>query len=261
MFNLQKLQNLFYVLNQLNLSELLLIDIETVPAEASFQQLAPAMQELWSDKVSKIKPEFENGPEAAYPELAGFYAEFGKIICISAGYFAEVAEATDADSSSKRMQLRVKAFAGDDEARVLQDFFEVVEKMQKKPGFKLAGHNIQEFDIPYICRRAVILQVDLPEVLELYGRKPWEIPVVDTMQLWRFGERRHFTSLQLLTSVLGIASSKDDIQGYDVGRVYWQEHDLERIIRYCRKDVIAVAQLLLRLKKMPLLTEQDIVLA
>ncbi|MBX5439668.1 MAG: ribonuclease H-like domain-containing protein [Thermoflavifilum sp.] len=216
------------------------------------------MQALWLEKMTKIKPEIESSPDAAYVQRAGIYAEFGKIICISVGYFTEIMTPSAEGNTEKRLRLRLKSFAGDDETHILEDFFQVVGKMQKKTGFKLVGHNIQEFDVPYLCRRAVILQVELPEILELYGRKPWEVPVLDTMQLWRFGDHKHFTTLQLLTEVLGIPSSKDDITGQDVARVYWEEQDLERISRYCQKDVVAVAQLLLRLKRLPLLTNEDI---
>lgn len=246
------------MLNQLQLTDLLLIDIETVPAQASFEQLNASMQELWLDKISKIKPEIEVEPGAAYLERASFYAEFGKIICISGGFFTGFSETTNTGQPAKHYQLRLKAFAGDDEAIILQEFFKVVEKMQTRPGFKFVGHNIQEFDIPYICRRAVIHGIPLPDALQLYGKKPWEVPVLDTLHLWRFGDYKHYTSLQLLTTVLDIPSPKEDLQGSEVARVYWEDHDLERIARYCQRDVVAVAQLLLRFQHKPLLQEGDI---
>ncbi|SFV33669.1 ribonuclease H-like domain-containing protein [Thermoflavifilum thermophilum] len=245
------------MLNQLNLSELLLIDIETVPGQARFEEISPALQELWIEKHSKIKPESGIPPSEAYAERAGIYAEFGKIICISAGYFT-ASSGDITQEAATHFQFRVTSFFGDQESEILQDFFQVVKKVQHKPGFRLAGHNIQEFDLPYICRRALIQGLALPEALQLYGKKPWEVPVLDTLHLWRFGDYKHYTSLQLLTTVLGIPSPKEDLHGSEVAKVYWQDHDFERIVQYCQKDVVAVAQLLLRLQNLPLLEDQDI---
>lgn len=234
------------------LENLLLLDIETVPAEQGFQALSPDLQALWSEKFTKIAPDSED-IAAGYSQKAGIYAEFGKIICISVGYFHKEANV---------LHLRLKSFSGVMEAPLLKAFFELLQYFaQKKPGFQLAGHNIREFDVPYICRRAVVNQLVLPPSLEFHGRKPWEVNLVDTLQLWRFGDVKHYTSLKLLAAILGIATPKDDMDGSMVSKVYWEEQDLPRIVTYCQKDVVTVAQLILRFKGMPLLQPADIVIA
>lgn len=238
-----------HVLANISLDQLLLLDIETTPAVADFDHLPGQMKLLWEDKSAKIAPDSED-PAGVYADRAGIYAEFGKIICISVGFFYV---------EDSRYHLRIKSFYNDDERVVLSDFLELVSKFHiKHPRFQFAGHNIREFDIPFICRRSVIHQLSLPLPLQLHGFKPWELPMLDTMHLWRFGDFKNYTSLKLLTAVLGIPSPKDDIDGSMVGKVYWEEKDLERIALYCEKDVIAVAQLLTRFKGIPLLQEEDV---
>ncbi|MCW3467428.1 ribonuclease H-like domain-containing protein [Chitinophaga nivalis] len=225
------------------------MDIETTPGAPAFEHLQGDIQELWRDKIAKTAPVSEN-EEEAYADRAGFYAEFGKIVCISVGYF---------HVEQNHYQLRLKSFFHDDETVVLRSFLELVNIFHAKhPNFQFAGHNIKEFDIPFICRRSVIHQLSLPLPLQLYGRKPWEVPMLDTLHLWRFGDNKYYTSLKLLTAIMGIDTPKDDIDGSMVGRVYWEEKDLPRIAAYCRKDVLAVAQLLLRFKRMPLLLPEEV---
>ncbi|GAA3925007.1 3'-5' exonuclease [Chitinophaga oryziterrae] len=208
------------------------------------------MKALWLDKIAKTAPD-STDMEGAYADRAGLYAEFGKIVCISAGYFSV---------ENNRYQLRIKSFCDDDEKVVLNSFLELINKFHIKfPRFQFAGHNIKEFDIPFICRRSVIHQLSLPLPLQVHGFKPWELPMLDTMHLWRFGDFKNYTSLKLLTAVLDIPTPKDDIDGSMVGKVYWEERDLERIASYCQKDVIAVAQLLTRFKGVPLLQPDDVV--
>jgi len=238
------------VLPNISLDQLLLLDIETTPGVSSFDQLPERMKSLWLDKIAKTAPESADGEEA-YSDRAGLYAEFGKIVCISVGFFYV---------ENNRYQLRMKSFCDDDEKVVLNSFLELINKFHIKfPRFQFAGHNIKEFDLPFICRRSVIHQLSLPQPLQLHGFKPWELPMLDTMQLWRFGNYRDYTSLKLLTAVLDIPTPKDDIDGSMVGKVYWEERDLERISSYCQKDVIAVAQLVLRFKGVPLLQPDEIV--
>jgi predicted PolB exonuclease-like 3'-5' exonuclease len=238
------------VLPNISLDQLLLLDIETTPGVSSFDHLPERMKALWQDKIAKTAPESPD-MEGAYADRAGLYAEFGKIVCISAGYFSV---------ESNRYQLRIKSFCDDDEKVVLNSFLELINKFHIKfPRFQFAGHNIKEFDIPFICRRSVIHQLSLPLPLQVHGFKPWELPMLDTMHLWRFGDYKNYTSLKLLTAILDIPTPKDDIDGSMVGKVYWEERDLERISNYCQKDVIAVAQLLTRFKGVPLLQPDDIV--
>jgi hypothetical protein len=239
------------VLPNIALDQLLLLDIETTPAVASFSELPEALQHLWMEKITKIAPETADGA-SDYSERAGIYAEFGKVICISAGYFT---------IENNRYQLRIKSIFDDDERVVLSGFLDLVNRFcARHPRFLFAGHNIREFDIPYICRRSVIHQLSLPPCLQLHGFKPWEVPMLDTLHLWRFGDYKNYTSLKLLTTILGIPTPKDDIDGSMVASVYWQQHDLPRIAAYCQKDVVAVGQLLQRFKGVPILKEEDIII-
>lgn len=239
------------MLPNIALDQLLLLDIETTPAAPAIEHLSEDMQQLWREKMAKTAPVSGND-DSAYADRAGIYAEFGKIVCISVGFFS---------LENNRYQLRLKSFYNDDEAVVLSGFLELINKFYAKyPRFQFAGHNIKEFDIPFICRRSVIHQLSLPQPLQLHGFKPWEVPMLDTLQLWRFGDFKHYISLKLLTAVMGIDTPKDDIDGSMVGKVYWEEKDLERIATYCQKDVLAVAQLLLKFKRLPALIPEDIII-
>lgn len=237
------------MLDAATLENLLFLDIETVSEKASYHELSALGQKLWLVKFTKTEPDCQDIP-AAYASHAGIYAEFGKIICISAGYFS---------SAGVEKKLRIKSFSGDDERLVLQEFLESLAQFQQKRRFlELCGHNIREFDIPYICRRAVIGGLALPQVLRIHGKKPWEVRLLDTMQLWRFGDHRSYVSLSLLAGVLDIPTPKDDLDGSQVGPAYWDEGNLPRIVTYCQKDVVTVAQIVLRFCRLPLLSEQNI---
>ena len=233
------------MIQKINLEDILFLDIETVPQEEDFKDLNQTSQELWQLK-SQYQRKDEFTPEEFY-ERAGIWAEFGKIICISVGYF----------SSSEPKEFRVTSFHGD-EATILIEFKNLLETHFNSPRKLLCAHNGKEFDFPYIARRMVINSIDMPTKLNLFGKKPWEVPHLDTMDLWKFGDYKHYTSLKLLTHVLGIPSPKDDIDGSQIAHVYYQEKDIDRIIRYCEKDTIAVAQILLRLRKENLLTDDEI---
>lgn len=233
------------------IDHLLLIDIETVPVYVHFGQLPPALQELWLEKFTKIAPDLQDA-EAGFAERAGIYAEFGKIVCISIGYFFH---------ESGRQKIKLKSYYDHDEKKLLEDFLAAVAQFSGRSGqLYFCGHNVREFDIPYLCRRSVIHQLQVPPVLQLNGKKPWEVPMIDTLHWWRFGDYKHYTSLKLLAAVLGIPTPKDDIDGGMVGEVYWKEQDLPRIAHYCQKDVATVAQLVLRFNRMPLLEEEDIII-
>jgi 3'-5' exonuclease len=241
------------MLNNVHLHHLLCIDIETVPAVENFSQLSPEMQELYNKKTERLREE-GSSDEDHYFNTAGIYAEFGKIICISAGIFVK-------DKSTGEQSFRIKSFSGDDEKKVLEGFFEmVVKNFTRYEELLFAGHNIKEFDVPYISRRALINWIPIPHIMDFSGKKPYEVTMVDTMQHWKFGDYKNYTSLKLLAALLGIESPKDDIEGKDVGRVYWKEKDLPRIVNYCQKDVVTVAQLILRYKELPLLKPDEVVI-
>ena len=232
----------------INFENILFLDIETVPEHEKFIDLSEDGQDLFAQKTQYQRKD-EISPEDFY-ERAGIWAEFGKIICISVGYF------TNFDSNERR--FRVTTFSGE-EIKILREFKELIEKHFFKPQQLLCAHNGKEFDFPYIARRMIIHQISLPEKLNLFGKKPWEVPHLDTMELWKFGDYKHFTSLKLLAHILGIPSPKDDIDGSEVAEVYYKKKVIDRIIKYCEKDTITVAQLLLRFNNEPLLEALDIV--
>jgi 3'-5' exonuclease len=233
----------------------LFLDIETVPAFLEFGHLPTTMKNHWTKKTERIWPSnqstssaVDSAPEDLYRQRAGIYAEFGKIICISVGLLVQ---------DGGEQALRLKSFSGDDEKSLLHDFAQLLEKRFSDPNHVvIAGHNIKEFDIPYICRRMLVNQIALPDVLQLSGKKPWEVKhLADTMEMWRFGDIKNFTSLDLLAAILDIPSPKDDIDGSQVSEVYWIEKDLQRIVQYCEKDVLTSANVFLRLQGFPLITK------
>ncbi|MEO1624756.1 MAG: ribonuclease H-like domain-containing protein, partial [Bacteroidota bacterium] len=243
------------MLQKLDISNILFFDAETVSGKATYEELSEPMQELWRIKCKSILRQYDEeiSPEQAaelYPEKAGIYAEFGKIVCISVGIVVK-------DGASGRPSLRLKSFANQDEAVLLTEFCELINQYYGNPNkHYFCGHNIREFDIPYVCRRLLINQLPLPGMLNISGKKPWELKYfLDTLEMWKFGDYKNYTSLKLLAAVFGFPSPKDDIDGSMVGRVFWQDDELDRISQYCEKDVLAVVQLLLRYLRMPLLEE------
>jgi DNA polymerase elongation subunit (family B) len=190
-----------------------------------------------------------------FNDKAGIYAEFGKIICISVGFLTK-----STDGSAPIMRL--KSYANHIEKNLLEDFSELLNKYFNNPDkFAICGHNIKEFDVPYICRRMLINQLPFPKLFDIAGKKPWETKhLLDTLEMWKFGDNKNYTSLKLLTALFEIPSPKDDIDGSDVARVYWEDRDLDRIAVYCEKDVLATAQLYLRFKRLPLLKSEQIVI-
>lgn len=234
------------MLQKLNLENILFLDIETVPEERSFGHLNTDKQLLWEEKTLYQRKEEYTAEE--FYDRAGIWAEFGKIVCISVGHF---------NFKNGRRNLRLTTFCGE-EPELLQDFSRLLEEHFCKPYHLLCAHNGKEFDFPYIARRMLIHGLELPAKLNLFGKKPWEIPHLDTLELWKFGDYKHYTSLRLLTSVLGIPSPKDDISGSDVRNVFYEENDIERITKYCEKDVIAIAQVVLKLRREALLEAEEI---
>lgn len=236
------------MLEKIDLQQVLVLDIETVSQKASFTELPGNFQELW---VHKMQDSLRQDQSAAdvYPD-AGLYAEFGKIICISVGIFHQQHGLTG---------FRVKSFAQNDEKDLLAEFSTLLRKQPSN--LMLCGHNGKGFDFPYLCKRMLINGLALPQQLDSSGKKPWEIPHLDTMELWRFGDFRNAVSLNLMAAVLGIPSPKDDISGKDVYEVYYVENNLDRIRVYCEKDVITTAQILRKLRSEPLITQEMITFA
>ena len=230
------------------LNDILFLDIETVPEKEQWNELSKETQELFEKKTHYQRKE-EHTAEEFY-ERAGIWAEFGKIICISVGYFVAV---------QNKKKLRLTSFFGDDEHQILTDFKVLLETHFTKKSHVLCAHNGKEFDFPFIARRMIVHQIELPNKLNLFGKKPWEVPHLDTLEMWKFGDYKQYTSLKLLTAILGIPSPKDDIDGSEVANVYYKEKNIQRIVTYCEKDIIAVAQILLRFNNQELLKEKDIV--
>ncbi|TYA74068.1 3'-5' exonuclease [Seonamhaeicola marinus] len=235
------------MISKLNLENILFLDIETVPEQQYFSDLDEEKQALWDSK-SKYQRKDDFTAEEFY-ERAGIWAEFGKIVCISVGYF---------NFQGDLRKFRVTSFYGD-EIQLLQDFKNLLTSHFSQTKHLLCAHNGKEFDFPYIARRMIINNIELPYKLNLFGKKPWEVPHLDTLELWKFGDYKTYTSLKLLTNVLGIPSPKDDIDGSEVRSVYYEENDIDRIITYCEKDTIAVAQIFLRFQGEEILNDDEII--
>jgi DNA polymerase elongation subunit (family B) len=233
---------------QLKKNNILFLDIETVPEYSNFLTVPEKKKELWEKKMI-FQKEKENLSGSELYNRAGIFAEFGKIICISVGFFYNKQEKT---------RFRIKSFYGDEEKEIIGAFLQLLNNSYNQSDHFLCGHNAKEFDIPYIARRSLIHGFKLPSLLDIAGSKPWEVKHLDTMELWKFGDYKHYTSLALLTEIFNIPTPKDDIDGSDVCRVYWEEKNLKRIVEYCQKDVLAVAQLFLRYRSEPLIELEDV---
>lgn len=231
------------------LHTILFLDIETVSQYAAFGEVPEDWKELWRHKAESLTRDKPLAtPEDVYGRAA-IYAEFGKIICISCGIIS-------ATGSEKKISL--KSFYGNDEKNLLLQFNELLRKWASDNQKYLCAHNGKDFDFPYLCRRMIIHGIPIPSVLNLSGKKPWEIQHIDTMELWKFGEYKSFVSLNLLAHALGIQTPKDDINGSQVGEVYWEQKDLPRIVTYCQKDVVTVAQIYLRMNGESLIRPENI---
>jgi 3'-5' exonuclease len=235
------------MIEKINLNNILFLDIETVPEVPHFNELDNEMKALYEHKTQYQRKD-EISPEDFY-DRAGIWAEFGKIACISVGFF---------NNREDIRNFRVTSFFGD-EIKILNDFNNLLNNHFNQQQHLLCGHNAKEFDFPYLARRMIINNIAIPNKLNLFGKKPWEIPHLDTLELWKFGDYKHFTSLQLMCKVLGIPSPKGDIDGSQVAHVFYVEKDIDRIVTYCEKDTIAVAQIFLRLRQEALLVDDEII--
>ena len=236
------------MLEQIKIKNVLFLDIETVPIKENFEDLSATFQKLWEEKTVWQRKD-DISPSDFYKLKAGIMAEFAKIICISVGYlFVEKGE----------NHFRIKSFYGDDEKQIISDFNNLLNSEFSKNQHQLCAHNGKEFDFPFIARRTLINGLKLPNLLDIAGKKPWEINHLDTMELWRFGDYKNYTSIKLLAALFDIPTPKDDIDGSQVAGVYYKEKDLDRIKIYCQKDTLTVAQLLLRYKGEEIIKEENI---
>lgn len=219
------------------LHKILFLDIETVPLNRKFEDLSVDDQTLF-EKKARLQQK-DNLSPSEYYKNAGIWAEFGKIICISTVHIRK---------KEKDAELVLKSFYGHEEHQILQEFNTYLNQNFHSSSHLLCAHNGKEFDFPYLARRMIINKISIPEVLNLFGKKPWQIRHLDTMDLWKFGDYKHYTSLDLITSVLGISPLETDLRGKDVRHVYYEKNDLERIVRHCERDATSVFRVFLRLK-------------
>ena len=234
----------------INIERIFFIDIETTPQTATLDELPQAMRQLWTEKFSRLQQSMPGkyasniSENESFLKNAGIYAEFGRVICISVGVI-------------RKGKLRIKSFAGHDEHALLAQFAEMISK-KDYADYNFCGHNIKEFDIPYICRRMLINGIALPSLLQINAKKPWEVNLLDTMDFWKFGDYKNYTSLKLLSTVFNIPTSKDDIDGSEVSTVYYVENNLERIVVYCQKDVIVTTRVWLKMNGYDTIADEDI---
>lgn len=237
------------MVDKIKIENILFLDVETVPLTYKYNDLGTYEKYLWDSKVKHLEKENVLASDL-YAEKAGVYAEFAKIVCVSTAIVYK--------EKGKR-KLRVKSFYSHDEKDVLADFSKLVSTHFNNDNHYLCAHNGREFDFPFLCRRLLVNNMKLPGILSVNGKKPWETHFLDTMEMWRFGDYRSFTSLELLTHLFGVPSPKDDLKGEDVKHVYYKDGDLERISRYCKKDALTVAQLFLKYRNEPIIPQEDII--
>lgn len=233
------------MLKKLNLNDVLFLDIETIPVSPDYAHLPENLVKHWDKKAKFIRESEDEDPEITF-KRAGIYAEFARIICISTGFITDDI-------------LRIKSFYGPDEKLLLSEFASMLHKYYHKEKNLLCAHNGKEFDYPFLARRMLVNGIEIPDILDNAGKKPWQIRHLDTMELWKFGDYKSYTSLELLTTLLDIPNPKDDIDGSEVGKVYWIDHDLPRIVEYCQRDVIALTRLMQRYQHKPLIIDENII--
>lgn len=236
-----------YMLKDLKLNNVFVIDIETVPQKENFNELPADLQYLWEQKTAYQRKDGQTAED--FYEKAGIWAEFGKIVCISVGVF---------HLERKQIHFRLRSFCHTDEQIILKQFANLLNKQSKN--LQLCAHNGKEFDFPYLCRRMLVNGINIPLQLQLHGKKPWEVNHLDTMDLWKFGDHKNYTSLNLLAVIFELPTPKSDIDGSKVKQVYYQDKNLNRLAMYCENDVITTAQILLRFKGLPTIPQENITL-
>ncbi len=223
------------MLSSIPLKQILFIDLETVPEYNDWTELSERAQILW-EKKTRFQRKEEISPEEFYYERAGILSEFGKIICLSCGLVID------------DKKIRIKSFYGGDEIKILTGFNELLKSGYFNSGLLLCAHNGKEFDFPYLARRMMIHQIKIPKILQIQGKKPWEVPHLDTMELWKFGDYKHYTSLDLLAHVFHLPTPKGEMDGSEVSKVYYQENDIEKIKNYCENDVITLINIFRKMR-------------
>ncbi|MDX2191586.1 MAG: 3'-5' exonuclease [Bacteroidota bacterium] len=233
---------------KIDLTSILFIDIETISGSEKYEQLSERFQALWNHKAKYLHEEGKTVADL-YFEKAGIFAEFGKIIVIGVGFFYY--------NESKELCFKSKSIQGNDEQKLLNEFSELIAKFNNR-SLKLCAHNGKEFDFPYICRRMLVNRIPLPPILQLNELKPWEVPHLDTLEMWKFGDKKNYTSLELLAAIFNIPTSKDGIDGSKVNAAYYLSSQLKEISDYCQRDVIVMARIFLKLHQLPDIKEENI---
>jgi len=239
------------MLENIPIHNILFLDVETVPLSPSFQELSENFQQLWAEKTQWQRSQ-DQSPEMFYEQKAGVMAEFAKVVCVSVGYLYR---------KEGRYLFKIKSFYGYEEKQILLDLKGLLDDRFNTQNHYLCAHNGKEFDFPFLCRRMLINGVRLPKILDLSRKKPWEVRHLDTMEMWRFGDYKRYTSITLLAALFNIPTPKDDIDGSQVAKIYWQDKNLERIKTYCQKDTLTVAQLFLRYQNKAILKQDQIEVA
>ena len=232
-----------------HLKSILFLDIETVSCCEDFEALDERLKPLWLRKAGHISNGTDSSEELFF-NRAAIYAEFGKIVTIAVGVVGL--------NNEEELCLRIKDITSDNEKELLTEFVTLLKDKFHPKTLSLCAHNGKEFDYPYLCRRLLINEIALPDVLDICAKKPWEVSHLDTMDMWKFGDKKSYTSLELLAALFGIKSSKDGIDGSKVNHVYYREKDLTRIAKYCKEDVAVLAQLYIRMKLYPGIKESNI---
>lgn len=245
----EKPRNDFMTPNFFNqLENILFLDIETASLEADYNTLSERLRAEWIKKENHIKAKDEVIEAGSlFFNRAGIYAEFGKVICVGVGYF-------HFDQESEKLEFRMKSFCAESEYDTLEEF---VKLLNKKP-WVLCAHNGKEFDFPYLSRRILVNRLPLPEPLQIAGKKPWEVRHLDTLELWKFGDYKHYTRLELLAAIFDIPTSKEGIDGSQVNETYYVQKNIKSIREYCLRDVWVTAQVYLAFEGIPPDLEIDI---
>jgi predicted PolB exonuclease-like 3'-5' exonuclease len=237
------------MLEHLKMDDILFLNLSTAPLAPSYAELSPLIRQLWHEKFRYLRE--PDTPEKQY-EKAGLYAEFGKIICLSLGFVK---------TQGNERQMRIKSFYGHQEKELLTAFLDLLNTRFNKKTQLLAAHNGKEFDFPFLCRRLLINQIPLPVMLDLSGKKPWEVPHIDTMDFWRFGETRHYASLELLAQLFQIPMTQARMDGKEIAQQYWKYSNWTDIVATCQADVVLTAQLLLRFRGESIIPQEQISIA
>lgn len=236
------------------LENILFVAIQTVPQTARLNELSPRMQQAWKQKALQFEGEGGNTPEALYASQAGLYAEFGKIVNITVAYFHR-------PEPEGTLELRVKSISeAGNERRLLEEFIRLLNERFEQDSLRLCAHNGKEFDFPFLCRRMLVHCVPIPSILSFAGKKPWEVPHLDTMEMWMFGNRKYPVALETLAALFDIPANESQLQGSEVRDVFYEEQDLQQIISRSQQDVITTAQVFMRYRCSPLLEDGQIVL-